>query len=73
MVLAGYLNFVGLQIFHGMIGTMVSKLQLVSSATEGKCQNLMTKTDAEDWDLIQKLPDSLNRITYSRRVTGTIA
>ena len=57
VVLRGDFDFVGGVIDDGVIGAVVAKFKFVGFAAEGKAENLVAETDAEDGDLADELFD----------------
>ena len=47
MILGGDLHVAGAHVFHGMIGAMMAKFQLVSAATQGETAKLVAEANAE--------------------------
>ena len=46
MILAGDLDFLGFQVFDGVVGTAVAEFQFKRGAAQGQAEDLMTQADA---------------------------
>ncbi len=73
VILAGDFNSACQQIFDGMICASMTELEFVGFPAQGKPEQLMAETDAEDGQLSEKASYGLNGITYGGRVAGAVA
>ena len=57
VVLGRYLDDAAANVLDGMIGAAMAELELERFQAQRQCDELMTKTDAEDGHLAEQLPD----------------
>jgi hypothetical protein len=53
VVLRGYLDLAGFEIFHGVICAAVAEFELEGFAAKRKPQNLMAQAYSENWNFAQ--------------------
>ena len=61
MVLAGDLNFAGVEILHGLIAATMAELEFVRLSSQRQAQQLMSQANAEDGQLTAQLFERIDR------------
>ncbi len=72
MILGGDFHLIGKEVFHGMIGTVMTELQFKGFSAERDAAELMAETNAEDRDAAGKLSDAFLRVGNGLRIAGAI-
>src|SRR5512146_765510 len=72
VVLRGDLDFSCPQIYHRLIGPMVTELQLVRLQSQCQPENLMPQTNAEDRTATDKLPHRIHGVRHCLRITRPV-
>lgn len=72
MVLGGDADFPALQILDRLIGSAMTELELEGATSKGEGDDLMTETDAEDWELADQGPNGLVGVGEGGGVTRAI-
>ena len=72
VILRGDFDFLGDQILHGMIGTMMPELQFESLAAQRQPAQLVTEADAKNGHAAHQLSNIFDRVADGLRITGAI-
>src|SRR6266481_7533288 len=72
VILRGDRHFASAQIFDRLIGTAMAKFQFECRSAKSEPENLMTKTNPEDWFLAHQIMHCFMRVIESRRVARAI-
>src|SRR5579872_617833 len=72
MILGGDLHVAGAHVFHGMIGAVMAKFQLVSAATQGQAAKLVTEANPEYGHAAEQFADIVHGVSDRFGIAGAV-